>query len=121
VQLTVTSSTGPETGTSNAFDLEVAQFDHWVISPIADQTSGVPFGIVATAYDQFNNPFYSYSGAVNISTNASGGVTPSFDSFSGGIYMNTVTLFTSGTEMTTITIQDSITLISATSNIFTTS
>ena len=56
------------TGSSNAFDVGAAGFDHFVWNPIAfPQTADTPFAVTVAAADFEGNPVASFAGTANLS------------------------------------------------------
>jgi NPCBM-associated, NEW3 domain of alpha-galactosidase len=105
--ITATHTPGGNSGTSNAFALNAANPNAFLVEaggsgPIAPQTAGVPFSIRVTARDGFGNTATGFTGTVNLSANA-GTIAPPSVTFTGadaGVKMISVTLSTSGTGRT---------------------
>ncbi|OQX86855.1 hypothetical protein B6D60_05330, partial [candidate division KSB1 bacterium 4484_87] len=91
--ITVTRTSGSETGQSNAFDVISSQVDTFVISAISSpQTAGTQFTITITAKDADLNTVTSFSGTANLS-DLSGTISPQTTSnFTGGVWTGTVSV-----------------------------
>ena len=90
----ITVSGGGKTGTSNAFDvvsLPVSSLDHFSISTIGTQISGVPFSVTITARDTNNNVYTSYNSAVSI-TVSKGSVSPTSVNLTNGTWTGNITV-----------------------------
>ncbi|UCE07712.1 MAG: hypothetical protein JSW07_06690, partial [bacterium] len=90
--ITVKRTGGNEEGTSNTFNVSVGSPDHFTISTISSQTTGVAFSITITAKDKEGNTITSFSGPVTIS-DLTGTIEPqSSGIFSNGVRTETVTV-----------------------------
>ncbi len=92
----ITGTGGGQIGTSGYFNINPASVDHFVISSISDQATGLPFAITVTAQDVYNNTATGFSGSgntVDISHSGGGSITPAAsDDFSNGIWSGNVTI-----------------------------
>ncbi len=98
-QISVQRSGGGETGTSNAFDVQVGALDHFTIDAISTpQTAGNSFSITVTAEDREGNTIPTYAGPVAMS-DLTGTLTPQVSgSFSGGSWNGNVIVTKTGSS-----------------------
>ena len=100
--ITISTSEGEASGTSNSFNVNPDVLDHFDFDLINDQVAGVPFSITITAHDAYNNIVTSYSGT-NSLTDSSGSINPTSCTFLDGISTIPVTITNSiiGNTITT--------------------
>jgi len=98
-QITVTNTAGPQSGTSNNFDVIAGNIDHFEIATISSpQTAGVPFAITITAKDANNATVTGYTGTANLS-DLSGTISPIVTTnFVNGVWTGNVTITKSYTN-----------------------
>lgn len=98
-RITVTNSSGTQTGNSNNFDVVAGNIDHFEIAAITSpRTAGTAFTIQITAKDANNATVTGYTGNVNLS-DLSGTITPTVTpNFSNGIWSGSVTITKSFTN-----------------------
>ncbi len=78
----------------------VGAFDHFTFAAIGQQTTAIPFSITMTAKDAHENTITSYTGTVDLSTNA-GTILPAISgTFAGGVRTESVTVSRAGTNKT---------------------
>ena len=74
--------------------------DHFVFSPVSNQTAGVAFSITITAVDQYGNTVTSFTGTVTLS-DLSGSISPdTTGNFDAGVWTGNVTITTAYTADT---------------------
>ncbi len=97
--ITVTNSSGSQTGNSNNFDVVAGNIDHFEITNITGtKTAGLPFNIQITAKDANNATVTGYNGTVNLS-DLTGTLSPTVTtSFGNGIWSGNVTITKSYTN-----------------------
>ena len=90
-RITVTNSSGSQTGNSNNFDVVAGNIDHFEIANITSpKTAGVPFTIQITAKDANNATVTGYTGTVNLS-DLSGTISPTVTpNFTNGVWSGNV-------------------------------
>ncbi len=64
--ITITATRSTTTGQSNPFNIEPAMLDHFSLATIGTKAAGVPFAIVVTAQDFYNNRVTNFNGTVSI-------------------------------------------------------
>lgn len=108
--ITATNSSGPETGTSNAFAVQPGSLNNYLIEAagggsIPSQTAGVPFDIQITARDINNNTVTAFTGTVDISSTgillSGSGTTSNFSS--GVLASHSVSISNAGSFTVTAT------------------
>jgi hypothetical protein len=123
---TVTAADGSgHTGTSNAFTVDPGALNNFLVEAagggsIAPQTAGVAFNIRITARDALNNTVTSFTGTVQITSNATlqGAPVPSAAFVNGVLAWQAVTV-TSAQSGTTLSATDPGSGANGTSNAFT--
>ncbi len=98
-RITVTNSSGIQTGFSNNFDVVAGNIDHFEIANITGtKTAGIPFTIQITAKDANNATVTAYTGTANLS-DLTGSLSPIVTTnFSNGIWSGDVTITKSYTN-----------------------
>ncbi len=90
VRITVSASS--ISSQSQSFNVQAGSLDHFEITPIANQTAGMPFLIEVTAKDQYNNQVEQFDETVNISDDT-GTLTPTVSgNFVDGFWAGNVTI-----------------------------
>ena len=89
--ITISTSEGEASGTSNSFNVNPDVLDHFDFDLINDQVAGVPFSITITAHDAYNNIVTSYSGTNSLS-DLSGSIDTTSCTFLNGIWTGPVTI-----------------------------
>jgi len=115
--ISISTSGGGKSGTSNSFTVNVAALDHFIFNTVSSpQTVGKAFSITITAKDSSGNTVTSYTGT-NTLTVSSGTISPtSTSAFAAGVWTGSVSLSASGSG---ITVGTSGSSKSGTSNSFT--
>jgi hypothetical protein len=103
--VTITATSGLQSGKSNSFTVNTGALDHFDFSTInSPQTAGTSFSVTISAKDSSDNIVTSYSGSNTLSV-SSGTISPtSTSAFTSGIWTGSVTLFNSGSGITISTI-----------------
>lgn len=97
--VTITTTGGGRSGTSNPFNVDPGALDHFTFANITSpQIAGTSFSITITAQDAYNNTVTSYD-SQNIFTIPNNINPATTGTFSGGTWTGTVTLFTAGTSI----------------------
>src|SRR5207247_7602990 len=69
--ITATNTAGAQTGTSNSFTVNAGALHHFAFATISGpQTVGTAFNVTITAQDANNNTVSSFTGTVDLTTNA---------------------------------------------------
>ncbi|MFH0848407.1 MAG: hypothetical protein V1857_02760, partial [archaeon] len=91
--ITITTSGGGKSGTSNSFTVSAAALDHFAFTLISNpQSAGVSFTVTITSKDVYNNTVTGYSGS-NSLADSTGTVSPtSTGAFSSGVWTGSVTI-----------------------------
>jgi len=102
--ITITTTGGGRSGTSNSFTVNAAALDHFTFAPIGvSQTAGASFTITITSKDAYNNTVTSYTGS-NMLSDLTGSINPtSTGAFSSGTWSGTVTITKAQTGVTITT------------------
>ncbi|MBN2030455.1 hypothetical protein JW824_09440 [bacterium] len=99
----ITGTSGGQIGTSDYFNIDPAGVDHFVISSISDQATGLPFAITVTAQDAYNNTATGFSGSgstVDITHDGgAGSIDPDVSGdFSNGVWSGSITISQTQTD-----------------------
>ncbi len=108
--LTATRTGGTETGTSNAFTVNVGAVHHFLVEAaaggnIGSQVAGTPFNVKITAQDAGNNTVTGFTGTVDVTSSLAGtsGLTTTASFTSGVLASHSVNLSATGTATITAT------------------
>ncbi len=98
-RITVTNTSGVQTGTSNNFDVVAGNIDHFDVSTIASpKTAGVPFSVTITAKDANNATVTDYTGTANLN-DLTGSLSPVVTTnFANGVWQGNLTITKSYTN-----------------------
>ena len=101
--ISILTSGGGKSGTSNSFSVSAGALDHFVFGNIGAQTAGTAFSTTITAKDSSGNTVTSYTGT-NVLSVSSGTISPtSTAKFTAGIWTGSVTLTQAGTGISILT------------------
>ena len=85
---------------SSIVSVQPGALDHFQFAPIATQVAGMPFNVVISAQDFWNNVISSFAGAVNLSTTAGTILPTNSAAFVSGVVTQSMAVAASGAAQT---------------------